>query len=119
MSPRTKAAARSRRAASVRPVAPGVGSAPGRGFTGSSRGLAGSSQSPTGGEQRLAGKKILLGVTGSIAAYKAVDLLRELTKRGARVTVCMTAAAREFVTPLTFETLSGERVLVDMFGPAA
>jgi len=67
----------------------------------------------------LTGRKILLGVTGSIAAYKAVDLLRELTKRGARVTVCMTAAARQFVAPLTFEVLSGGRVLTDMFESAA
>jgi len=67
----------------------------------------------------LAGKRILLGITGSIAAYKAVELLRELTKRGARVTVCMTKAAREFITPLTFEVLSGSKVLLDMFASVA
>ncbi|MCX5800100.1 MAG: bifunctional phosphopantothenoylcysteine decarboxylase/phosphopantothenate--cysteine ligase CoaBC [Candidatus Eisenbacteria bacterium] len=64
----------------------------------------------------LKGKRVLLGITGSIAAYKGVELLRELTKRGATVTVCMTRAAREFVTPLTFEVLSGGRVLTDLFG---
>ena len=54
----------------------------------------------------LLGKRILLGVTGSIAAYKAVGLLRALTKEGAEVTVAMTQAATRFVTPLTFEVLS-------------
>jgi len=49
----------------------------------------------------LNGKRILLGVTGSIAAYKAVELLRELTKRGAEVQVVMTEAATKFVAPLT------------------
>jgi phosphopantothenoylcysteine decarboxylase/phosphopantothenate--cysteine ligase len=64
----------------------------------------------------LRGKRVLLGITGSIAAYKGVELLRELTKRGAAVTVCLTKAAREFVSPLTFEILSGARVLTDLFG---
>lgn len=63
----------------------------------------------------LQGKRILLGVTGSIAAYKAVSLLRALKARGAFVSVVMTAHATEFVTPLTFEVLSGERVLTDLF----
>jgi phosphopantothenoylcysteine decarboxylase/phosphopantothenate--cysteine ligase len=63
----------------------------------------------------LTGKRILLGVTGSIAAYKAVELLRELTKRGAEVQVAMTDAATKFVTPLTFETLSRQEVLLDMW----
>jgi phosphopantothenoylcysteine decarboxylase/phosphopantothenate--cysteine ligase len=48
----------------------------------------------------LNGRRILLGVTGSIAAYKAVELLRELTKRGAEVQVVMTEAATKFVAPL-------------------
>lgn len=61
------------------------------------------------------GKEILLGVTGSIAAYKAVELLREMTKRGAGVTVIMTESARRFVMPLTFETLSRRPVLTDLF----
>jgi len=66
----------------------------------------------------LNGKRILLGVTGSIAAYKAVELLRELTKRGAEVQVVMTEAATKFVAPLTFETLSRQPVLLDMFSLA-
>lgn len=63
----------------------------------------------------LNGRRILLGVTGSIAAYKAVELLRELTRRGAEVQVVMTEAATKFVAPLTFETLSRQPVLLDMF----
>lgn len=66
----------------------------------------------------LNGKRILLGVTGSIAAYKAVEVLRELVKRGAEVQVVMTEAATRFVTPLTFETLSRQPVLLDMFSLA-
>ncbi len=63
----------------------------------------------------LNGKRILLGVTGSIAAYKAVELLRLLTKAGAEVQVVMTEAAAKFVAPLTFETLSRQAVLLDMW----
>jgi phosphopantothenoylcysteine decarboxylase/phosphopantothenate--cysteine ligase len=63
----------------------------------------------------LIDKRIVLGVTGSIAAYKAVELLRYLTKAGAKVTVAMTANATWFVGPLTFETLSGSPVIYDMF----
>jgi phosphopantothenoylcysteine decarboxylase/phosphopantothenate--cysteine ligase len=63
----------------------------------------------------LNGKRILLGVTGSIAAYKAVELLRELARRGAEVQVVMTEAATRFLAPLTFETLSRQPVLLDMF----
>ena len=55
---------------------------------------------------RLDGREIVLGVTGSIAAYKAVLLLRELTSLGAGVTVCLSEHARHFVGPLTFRTLS-------------
>lgn len=65
----------------------------------------------------LDGRELILGVTGSIAAYKAVYLLRELTRRGARVTVCLSQHAREFVGPLTFRTLSGRPVLMDLFDP--
>jgi phosphopantothenoylcysteine decarboxylase/phosphopantothenate--cysteine ligase len=65
----------------------------------------------------LAGRELILGVTGSIAAYKAVSLLRELTRRGASVTVCLTEHAREFVGPLTFRTLSGRPVLMNLFDP--
>lgn len=63
----------------------------------------------------MIGKKIVLCVTGSIAAYKAVYLLRGLVKAGAEVQVLMTEAAKEFVTPLTFSTLSGKPVLSDFF----
>jgi phosphopantothenoylcysteine decarboxylase/phosphopantothenate--cysteine ligase len=65
------------------------------------------------------GKRILLGVTGGIAAYKAAELARRLICAGARVKVVMTAAAREFVAPLTFQALTGERVATAMFGSEA
>jgi phosphopantothenoylcysteine decarboxylase/phosphopantothenate--cysteine ligase len=65
----------------------------------------------------LGARELILGVTGSIAAYKAVYLLRELTRQGARVTVCLSEHAREFVGPLTFRTLSGRPVLTDLFDP--
>jgi phosphopantothenoylcysteine decarboxylase/phosphopantothenate--cysteine ligase len=61
------------------------------------------------------GKEIILGVTGGIAAYKAAELVRELTKKGAKVRVVMTRNAREFITPLTFQTLSGNPVQTDLF----
>lgn len=63
----------------------------------------------------LQGKNIVLGVTGGIAAYKAVELLRLLTKAGAAVHVIMTKSAQEFVTPLTFQTLSMNPVTTDLF----
>jgi phosphopantothenoylcysteine decarboxylase/phosphopantothenate--cysteine ligase len=63
----------------------------------------------------LSGKRILLGVTGSIAAYKAVELLRLLAKAGAEVQVVMTEGATKFVAPLTFETLTRQPVLLDMW----
>jgi phosphopantothenoylcysteine decarboxylase/phosphopantothenate--cysteine ligase len=63
----------------------------------------------------LAGKRIILGVTGSIAAYKAVYLLRLLVKEGADVQVIMTPAAREFVGSVTFSALSGKTVLTEFF----
>jgi phosphopantothenoylcysteine decarboxylase/phosphopantothenate--cysteine ligase len=63
----------------------------------------------------LAGKRIILGVTGSIAAYKAVYLLRLLMKEGAEVQVIMTPTGREFVGPVTFSALSGKTVLTDFF----
>lgn len=66
----------------------------------------------------LDGKRILLGVTGSIAAYKAVELLRLLTKGGADVQVVMTEGATKFVAPLTFETLTRQPVLLDMWSLA-
>ena len=58
----------------------------------------------------LTGKKIVLAVTGSIAAYKSCELLRLLIKRGAEVRVIMTEAAQRFVTPLTFEALGAQTV---------
>ena len=61
----------------------------------------------------LTGKKIVLGVTGGIAAYKACDLVSRLKKRGAEVRVVMTENAAKFVSPLTFETLSGNQVNTD------
>lgn len=61
----------------------------------------------------LSGKKILLGVTGSIAAYKSLELLRLFTKAGAEVKVVMTPSAKKFVAPLSFEALSRNRVLDD------
>jgi len=63
----------------------------------------------------LIGKQIILGVTGSIAAYKAVALLRTLLREGAVVHVVMTQSAMKFVTPLTFEVLSGHPVSTDLF----
>jgi phosphopantothenoylcysteine decarboxylase/phosphopantothenate--cysteine ligase len=63
----------------------------------------------------LAGKKILFGISGSIAVYKAAEWVRELTKAGAEVTVVMTEAATRFVSGLTFATLSGRRVYTGMF----
>lgn len=64
---------------------------------------------------RLLGKKIILGVTGSIAAYKSVYLLRRLVEDGADVRVVMTTEATKFVSPITFQTLSGNRVYTEMF----
>lgn len=64
-------------------------------------------------------KKIVLGVTGGIAAYKAAELLRLLIKAGAEVRVVMTPAACEFVQPLTFQALSGHRVYTDIFDAEA
>jgi phosphopantothenoylcysteine decarboxylase / phosphopantothenate---cysteine ligase len=63
----------------------------------------------------LVGKRIVLGVTGSIAAYKAVSLLRALIREGVTVEVAMTQSATKFVTPLTFEVLSGRKVATDLF----
>lgn len=63
----------------------------------------------------LKGKRILLCITGSIAAYKSVLLLRLLIKSGAEVKVIMTETAKDFVTPLTFSTLSKNKVLSDLF----
>ncbi len=63
----------------------------------------------------LKGKEIVLGVTGGIAAYKAAEFVRLLVKQEARVHVVMTRHAQEFITPLTFQTLSGNPVVTDQF----
>lgn len=65
----------------------------------------------------LDGKHILVGVTGSIAAYKAAILVRALVKEGAEVRVVMTPLAKEFITPLTLATLAKHPILVDFFDP--
>lgn len=62
--------------------------------------------------------KIALGVTGGVAAYKAAELVRRLQQEKLDVQVVMTRAAREFVTPLTFAALTGQKVIIDLFGPA-
>jgi len=62
----------------------------------------------------LAGKKILIGITGSIAAYKSIWLVRLLIKNGAEVKVIMTPAAKEFVSPLVLSTLSKNNVIIDL-----
>src|SRR3546814_5830915 len=68
---------------------------------------------------QLSNRRILLGVTGGIAAYKAADLVRRLKESGADVQVGMTAGAREFVTPLTFQALSGREVRTSLLDPTA
>ncbi len=67
----------------------------------------------------LAGRRIILGVCGGIAAYKAADLARRLTQAGCEVTVVMTANATRFVTPLTFRTLTGRPVATELFSDPA
>jgi len=70
---------------------------------------------PADPADRLAGAILLVGVSGSIAAYKAAELVSELTQRGAEVHVMMTRAAAEFITPLALSTLSGRPVVTGMF----
>ncbi|MBL4832092.1 MAG: bifunctional phosphopantothenoylcysteine decarboxylase/phosphopantothenate--cysteine ligase CoaBC [Aliivibrio sp.] len=69
--------------------------------------------------QTLAGKKILLGISGGIAAYKCAELTRRLVERGAEVRVVMTQAAKEFITPLTMQAVSGHPIAESLFDPAA
>ena len=69
--------------------------------------------------QRLVNKRILLGVTGGIAAYKSADLVRRLQDAGAEVRVVMTQGACEFITPLTMQALSGYPVHTDLLDPRA
>ena len=64
----------------------------------------------------FAGKQVLLGVTGSIAAYKAVDLASKLTQGGVRVSVILSESAQRFVTPLAFQAVTGRTVHTDMWG---
>lgn len=66
----------------------------------------------------LDGKRIVLGVTGSIAAYKAADLASKLTQAGAQVDVILTDAAQRFITPLTFQAVTGRPVYTSMWAPA-
>ena len=63
--------------------------------------------------------KVALGVSGGIAAYKAAEVVRLLQDRGIRVQVIMTQGAQQFVRPLTFAALSGEKVITEMFAVAA
>ena len=69
--------------------------------------------------QTLAGKKILLGISGGIAAYKCAELTRRLIERGAQVQVVMTQAAQEFITPLTMQAVSGNPVSSSLLDPSA
>ncbi|SJL83564.1 bifunctional phosphopantothenoylcysteine decarboxylase/phosphopantothenate--cysteine ligase CoaBC [Vibrio palustris] len=69
--------------------------------------------------QTLAGKNILLGISGGIAAYKCAELTRRLIERGATVRVVMTQAAQAFITPLTMQAVSGQPVSDSLFDPAA
>ena len=62
---------------------------------------------------------VVVGVSGGIAAYKTCELVRWLVTRGAHVVVVMTPAAQEFVTPLTFQTLSGNPVITNLWGDQA
>ena len=64
---------------------------------------------------RLAGKKIVLGMTGGIACYKVAELVRSLGKAGADVHVVMTLAATQFITPVTMQALSGNTVFTDQW----
>ena len=63
----------------------------------------------------LSDKTIVLGITGSIAAYKAADIASKLTQAGSKVEVVMTKSATEFISPLTFRSLTGRPVATDMF----
>src|SRR4030043_2394336 len=71
------------------------------------------------GESMFKGKNVVLGVTGSIAAYKAVDIASKLTQKGLAVDVVMTKAAQQFVTPLSFRSISHRPVVTVMFALAS
>ncbi|SFO04967.1 bifunctional phosphopantothenoylcysteine decarboxylase/phosphopantothenate--cysteine ligase CoaBC [Xenorhabdus japonica] len=70
-------------------------------------------------DNQLSGKRIVLGISGGIAAYKTVELVRRLRERGAQIRVVMTAAAQAFITPLTLQAVSGHLVSDDLLDPAA
>ncbi len=69
--------------------------------------------------QRLANKRILLGVTGGVAAYKSAELIRRLRDQNVDVRVVMTKGSQQFITPLTLQALSGNPVSIDLLDPAA
>jgi hypothetical protein len=71
------------------------------------------------GMNTLEQRRVVVGVSGGIAAYKTCELVRELRRQGAIVTVAMTPAAKQFVAPLTFSTLSGRPVLDDVWAMSA
>src|SRR6266516_4525811 len=77
--------------------------------------IAAMSQPVAPSDQPLNGREIIVGVCGGIAAYKVADVVSKLVQAGAGVTVVMTAEAQKFVTPLTFEALSGRKVHGDIF----
>src|SRR5467141_5426460 len=68
-------------------------------------------------EQEFSGRRVALGVSGGIAAYKAIEVRRGLQRAGCEVRVAMTRHACEFIQPLTFRALSGEHVIVDDYAP--
>src|ERR687893_1395855 len=70
---------------------------------------------PTPTQPTLKGREVVVGVCGGIAAYKVADMVSKLVQAGAGVTVCMTAEAQKFITPLTFEALSGRPVRTSAF----
>ena len=74
------------------------------------------SQTSDGVSSSLAGREIIVAVCGGIAAYKVADVVSKLVQREAGVTVCMTEEAQRFVTPLTFEALSGRKVRTSAWG---
>src|SRR5690348_18334944 len=74
---------------------------------------------PMATTERVPAPRVLLGVTGGIAAYKAPELVRRLVERGCEVQVVMTSGAHRFVTSLTFEAVSGRRVRDDLWDSSA
>ena len=77
------------------------------------------SQADVLAKQLLINKKIIVGITGGIAAYKSVELIRRLRDQGAEVQVVMTSAAEAFITPLTLQAISGNPVRQSLLDPAA